>query len=57
MREGIEDYELLTALAAKDPAKAEELAREAIPQMNNYIHSPEEFREVRRSLVETASAN
>ncbi|MDA2931396.1 DUF4091 domain-containing protein [Acidobacteria bacterium AH-259-O06] len=57
MREGIEDYELLAALAAKDPAKAEELVHKAIPHMNDYIRSPEEFREVHRALLEAASAS
>ena len=52
MREGIEDYELLAALAGKDPAKAKELAKTAIPNINDYIRDVPSFRNVKRQLVE-----
>ncbi|MCW5981628.1 MAG: DUF4091 domain-containing protein [Bryobacteraceae bacterium] len=52
MREGIEDYELLTALEAKDAAKARELARRAIPNINDYVRNVKEFRTIRRELLE-----
>jgi hypothetical protein len=52
MREGIEDYELLVALAGKDPAKAKELAKTAIPNINDYIRDVPAFRKLQRQLVE-----
>ncbi len=52
MREGIEDYELLVALAGKDPAKAKELAKTAIPNINDYIRDVQAFRSVKRQLVQ-----
>jgi hypothetical protein len=52
MREGIEDYELLVALAGRDPAKAKELAKTAIPNINDYIRDVPAFRKVKRQLVE-----
>jgi hypothetical protein len=52
MREGIEDYELLVALSGKDPAKAKELAKTAIPNINDYIRDVPAFRNVKRQLVE-----
>lgn len=52
MREGIEDYELLAALAGKDPARARELARAAIPNINDYVRDVGAFRSLRRQLLE-----
>ena len=52
MREGIEDYELLVALADKDPAKAKELAKSAIPNINDYVRDVPAFRKLQRQLVE-----
>jgi Domain of unknown function (DUF4091) len=37
MREGIEDYELLAALSKRDPEKAQQLAKEAIPHFTDYV--------------------
>lgn len=52
MREGIEDYELLVALAAKDQAKADGLARSAIPHINDYVRDVNAFRQLRRQLLQ-----
>jgi len=40
------------ALSGKDPAKAKELARTAIPNINDYIRDVPAFRKVKRQLVE-----
>jgi hypothetical protein len=53
MREGIEDYELLVALAKNDKAKADELARSAIPHIDDYIRDIATFRKLRRRLLES----
>ncbi len=52
MREGIEDYELLVALAQKDKAKANELAAVAIPHFVDYVRDVTSFRKLRRKLLE-----
>jgi hypothetical protein len=52
MREGIEDYELLHELAARNPARAEELARMAIPEVTDYVRDPVRFREIQTMLLE-----
>ena len=53
MREGIEDYELLAALATKDQAKAQDLAKAAVPNFNDYVRDVDTFRKLRRQLLET----
>lgn len=52
MREGIEDYELLTLLARRDPEKARALAAAAIPHVNDYVRDAAQFRKVQRQLLE-----
>ncbi len=52
MREGIEDYELLTALAKRDPEKAKRLARTAIPHVSDYVRELTTFRALERELME-----
>jgi hypothetical protein len=52
MCEGIEDYELLTALAQRDPAKARRLAAAAIPNITDYVRSVPEFRALQRQLLD-----
>jgi Domain of unknown function (DUF4091) len=54
MREGIEDYELLHALAAKDPAKAQELARKAISGPTEYMRDVAAFRRLQAELLAAA---
>jgi glycosyl hydrolase family 123 len=52
MREGIEDYELLTVLAQKDPEAARALAEALIPNINDYVRDPAQFRSYRQQLLE-----
>lgn len=51
MRDGIEDYELLAALARQDPAKAKRLAEAAIPTPTGYIRTVTEFRKLQAELL------
>jgi len=52
MREGIEDYELLAALAKHDPEKAKRLAATAIPHITDYVRDVARFRALQRELLE-----
>lgn len=52
MREGIEDYELLRVLEARDPEKARALARKAIPALTDYIRDVPEFRRLQADLLD-----
>jgi hypothetical protein len=52
MREGIEDCELLWDLASKAPERADELVRQAVPHVNDYVRDPREFRKLYQSLLE-----
>lgn len=51
MREGIEDYELLTELAKHDPEKAKRLAATAVPHITDYIRSVAQFRALQHELM------
>jgi hypothetical protein len=51
MREGIEDYELLVALAKKNPAAADALAREAVPNFTDYVRDAAAFRRLQKRLL------
>ena len=51
MREGIEDYELLTDLAKRDPEKAKKLSADMIPNITDYVRSVERFREIQKQLL------
>ena len=50
MRDGIEDYELLQTLAARNPDKARQLARKAIPEVTGYIRDVATFRSLQAEL-------
>jgi hypothetical protein len=52
MREGIEDYELLRLLKAKNPAEANRLAEAAIVSFTEYVRDPVAFRKLQRELLE-----
>jgi len=52
MRDGIEDFELLAALAKTKPELARQLAAEAIPHINDYVRDPAAFRRIHRRLLE-----
>jgi glycosyl hydrolase family 123 len=54
MREGIEDYELLHALAKSNPDKAAGLANKAIPQLTNYVRDVRSFRKLHAELLAAA---
>ena len=52
MREGIEDFGLLEELRKKDPARAEQIAAEAVRSFTDYVRDPQRFREIHRKLLE-----
>ncbi len=52
MRDGVEDFELLAALAKTNPELARQLAAEAIPHINDYVRDPAAFRRIHRRLLE-----
>jgi hypothetical protein len=54
MREGIEDYELLHALAATEPEKARQLAAKAIAGPTGYIRDVAVFRRLQAELLGAA---
>lgn len=56
MRDGIEDHELLSQLAEKDEAAAQELAGRIVKGFTSYETGGREFRKVRRELLERLSA-
>ncbi|MDR3718215.1 MAG: DUF4091 domain-containing protein [Bryobacteraceae bacterium] len=53
MLQGIEDYEMLQALKAKDPAAAARLGEEAIAGFTDYVRDPAKFRGIEKELLET----
>lgn len=55
MREGIEDFEMLRALNAKNPVEAERLSRAAIAAFTDYVRDPATFRKIERNLLEALS--
>jgi hypothetical protein len=52
MLEGIEDYEMLQALKAKDPAEAQRLGEQAIAGFTDYVRDPAQFRVIEKELLE-----
>jgi hypothetical protein len=52
MRAGIEDYEMLVALARRDRAGADALAREAVTSFTDYVRDPAAFRRIEAKLIE-----
>jgi hypothetical protein len=52
MRAGIEDYELLSALARRDKATADAIAREAVASFTDYVRDPAAFRRIEAELVD-----
>ena len=57
MLEGIEDYELLCALKAKNPSEADRLAKAAIASFTDYVRDPAAFRKLQHELLEAMSKN
>lgn len=52
MREGIEDFGLLTELAKHDNAKAQEITAETVKSFTDYVRNEKRFREIHRKLLE-----
>ncbi len=55
MREGIEDYEMLHELKAKNPAEADRLASDTITSFTEYVRDPAAFRKIEQRLLEDLS--
>jgi hypothetical protein len=55
MREGIEDYELLNALAARDRAAAEQICASAVSSFTDYVRDAAAFRSIELQLLEALS--
>ena len=55
MREGIEDYEMLRALAARDPAAAEQICASAVSSFTEYVRDAAAFRSIELQLLEALS--
>jgi hypothetical protein len=56
MRAGIEDYEMLVALARRDRGAADLLAREAVASFTDYVRDPAAFRRIEGRLIEALAA-
>ena len=56
MREGIEDYELLCGVAARDRARADRIARRVFRGFTDYTEDVAAFRRAQASLLEAADA-
>jgi len=55
MRSGIEDYEMLRALEAHDPAAARQIAASAVSSFTEYIRDVATFRSIEHRLLEALS--
>jgi glycosyl hydrolase family 123 len=55
MREGVEDYELLTESARHAPERTDALARKVIPTFTGYLRDVAQFRKFQRELLALAS--
>ncbi len=55
MREGIEDYEMLRALKARDPAAAEQICASAVSSFTEYVRDAAAFRSIEQRLLEALS--
>ncbi len=53
---GMEDYEMLRALKAIDPAAADQLAKSAITSFTDYVRDAEAFRKLEQRLLEELSS-
>jgi hypothetical protein len=56
MRAGIEDYEMLAALARSDRAAADTLAHEAVATFTDYVRDPVAFRRIEAGLLEALAS-
>jgi hypothetical protein len=55
MREGIEDYEMLIALTARDHAAAQQICASAVSSFTDYVRDPAAFRRIELRLLEALS--
>jgi hypothetical protein len=55
MREGIEDYEMLRSLEARDHAAAEEICASAVSSFTEYVRDPAAFRSIEQRLLDALS--
>jgi hypothetical protein len=55
MREGIEDFGLLSGLSQRNAARAQEIAAAAVTSFTDYVRAPARFREIHRQLLTAAS--
>ena len=55
MREGIEDFGLLTELAKHDEAKARELVERMVRTFKEYVRDEKQFRAIHKELLEALS--
>ena len=55
MREGIEDYEMLVALAARDHAAAEQICASAVSSFTDYVRDASAFRSIEQKLLDALS--
>jgi glycosyl hydrolase family 123 len=55
MRSGIEDYEMLRTLKARDPAAANQIAASAVSSFTEYVRDVATFRRVEQRLLEALS--
>jgi hypothetical protein len=55
MRAGIEDYEMLQALARRDRTAADAIAGEAVRSFTDYVRDPAAFRRIEARLIEALS--
>ncbi len=56
MREGIEDYGLLSELGKHDPGAAQRIAGKAMQSFTEFVRDPKQFRAIESELLETLSA-
>lgn len=55
MRESIEDYEMLRALAARDRDAADQICASAVSSFTDYVRDPAAFRRIEQRLMEALS--
>jgi hypothetical protein len=56
MRDGVEDFELLTLLAESDPEIAQDLAKRVVRTFTDYVRDVPTFRQIRIELLEALEA-
>jgi len=55
MRSGIEDYEILKALEARDPAAAKAIAASAVSSFTEYVRDAAAFRKIEQKLLQASA--